>query len=236
MNKNCPICGIKQSYKSKLYFNRAVEKNVMCRSCSHIGQLTWNKNKKDTKIYKINCPNCGKEQIYKQKGHWKRASLENRKCNHCRQFGISLSENHKRIISIKLSGKNNPFYNKKHTELSKEKMRVATLKQKSKLYGGITYNPISCVFINDLNKTFGWNLRHALNEREEWIAGYSLDGYDKENNIVFEYDEPYHNKPKQKKKDLVRQQNIINRINPMMFIRYDERNKRLYDAITDQNI
>ena len=130
----------------------------------------------------------------------------------------------------------NPFYNKKHTELSKEKMRVATLKQKSKLYGGITYNPISCVFINDLNKTFGWNLRHALNEREEWIAGYSLDGYDKENNIVFEYDEPYHNKPKQKKKDLVRQQNIINRINPMMFIRYDERNKRLYDAITDQNI
>lgn len=40
--------------------------------------------------------------------------------------------------------------------------------------------------------------------------GYFLDGYDKENNIVYEFDEAYHNSKKQKEKDLIREEKIKN--------------------------
>jgi len=42
--------------------------------------------------------------------------------------------------------------------------------------------------------------------------GYWLDGYDKENNVVYEFDEKYHDNQKQKQKDMVRQQDIINHL------------------------
>ena len=42
--------------------------------------------------------------------------------------------------------------------------------------------------------------------------GYWLDGYDKENNVVYEFDEKYHKNQKQKQKDMLRQQDIINHL------------------------
>ena len=42
--------------------------------------------------------------------------------------------------------------------------------------------------------------------------GYWLDGYDKENNVVYEFDEKYHDNQKQKQKDMLRQQDIINHL------------------------
>jgi hypothetical protein len=75
-----------------------------------------------------------------------------------------------------------------------------------------------------------------MNGGEEWIAGFPVDGYDKDKNIIFEYDEKHHSFYKRQQKDIYKQKCIIEKINPRMFIRYDEKNNRLYDALTNRNI
>ena len=117
--------------------------------------------------------------------------------------------------------------------------RKLRLEQIKNSFGGINFNKKSLEFINNLNKKFGWNLQHLLNGGEKWIAGYSVDGYDKEKNVVFEYDEKHHYYVVDgtlKPKDIERQQNIINKIHPKSFIRYNERNNKLYDVISNKEL
>jgi hypothetical protein len=72
------------------------------------------------------------------------------------------------------------------------------------------YNPKACDAIDEYGKLHGYNFQHAMNGGEFYIKelGYSVDGYDKEKNIVIEYYEKYHTRPKQIKKDLERQKLI----------------------------
>ena len=51
--------------------------------------------------------------------------------------------------------------------------------------------------------------------------GYWVDGYDKENNVVYEYDEKYHRSEKQVIKDKNRQQEIT-KILKCSFIRKEK--------------
>lgn len=95
------------------------------------------------------------------------------------------------------------------------------------------FNPRVCHFIDNLNYSLGFNFQHALNGGEVEVVGYSLDGYDKEKNIVFEYDEPWHHNPCKREKYMERKQNIISKLDPFMFIIYDEKHHRLYDSLTN---
>ena len=52
-----------------------------------------------------------------------------------------------------------------------------------------------------------------------------VDGYDKEHNVVLEYDGKYHHIIGQQKRDLVRQKNIIDILHPKKFWRYNSVNK-----------
>ena len=63
------------------------------------------------------------------------------------------------------------------------------------------------------------------------ILWYYPDGYDKEKNIVFEYDESHHyyKDGSLKCKDIKRQIEIIKYIN-CKFIRYNERDDKLYEV------
>jgi len=54
---------------------------------------------------------------------------------------------------------------------------------------------------------------------------FYIDGYDKENRVVLEYDSKYHRRHSQQKKDLVRQEKIIDALNLKKFWRYDSVNK-----------
>lgn len=118
-------------------------------------------------------------------------------------------------------------------ESMKEKQRIGFYNYKSKLHGkfNCSYNPKACIYIDNLNKQNNWKLQHAENGGEQFICGYFVDGYDKELNIVFEYDEPTHyknvNKSILKDKDLQRQQNIINYLG-CEFWRYNEKIDLLY--------
>ena len=56
-------------------------------------------------------------------------------------------------------------------------------------------------------------IQHAMNDGEFFIkeVGYWLDGYDKVNNIVYEFDEKYHfKKGVLSPKDIIRQMEIEN--------------------------
>jgi len=127
------------------------------------------------------------------------------------------------------------FLGKHHTEESKEKTRLSTIKYIESLpnYNGTKarYSHKACEYINKLNQENHWNLQHAENGGEYSISGYFVDGYDKELNIVFEYDETKHYKDKEnnilKDKDIKRQQNIINKLH-CEFWRYNEYLDLLY--------
>ena len=63
---------------------------------------------------------------------------------------------------------------------------------------------------------------------------FYIDGYDKEKNVVLEYDGKYHQKCEQKQKDLLRQQKIIDILKPKKFWRYDSENKQFRDVLREQ--
>lgn len=89
------------------------------------------------------------------------------------------------------------------------------------------------MFIDKLNEKYNWNLVHAESGGEKYISGYYVDGYDEENNIVFEYDEKkhyidvYNNILKQKDID---RQNIIIEALGCKFLRYNEEIDLLYEV------
>ena len=60
---------------------------------------------------------------------------------------------------------------------------------------------------------------------------FYVDGYDKDHNVVLEYDSKYHSRPYQQQKDLDRQQKIINILNPTKFWRYKSINKQWKNVI-----
>ena len=116
---------------------------------------------------------------------------------------------------------------------SKEKLRKSTLEYlyKMKDIKCPRYNVKSIEYINLINDKYGWNLQHAENGGEVEICGFYVDGYDKDLNIVFEYDEPNHYKDVKnsilKNKDIERQ-NIIIEKTGCTFYRYNEYIDLLY--------
>ena len=131
--------------------------------------------------------------------------------------GKTLSLQTKLKIKEKTSGKNNGMYGKNHSVESKRKIRLAMIKRiEKKLKNGHqvtpSYNTKGCQYFDKImteTKTF---IQHAENGGEYYIKdiGYWVDGYDKENNIVYEYDEKHHYDVggHLKNKDIIRQQEI----------------------------
>lgn len=129
----------------------------------------------------------------------------------------------------------NPIKNTHHSEEQKMKQRLSTLAYIEKCKGPIRqrYSIVACNYINKLNENNNWNLQHAENGGEVEVCGYFLDGYDKELNIVFEYDEPYHYVDVEnnilRQKDIDRQNYIISTIG-CKFYRYNEKLKLFYEV------
>lgn len=97
------------------------------------------------------------------------------------------------------------------------------------------YNKTACEYIDKLNKKFGWNLQHAENGGEIRIVRYFPDGYDKQLNIVFEYDERHHYTDVENnilsERDIERQTFIINNLG-CRFFRYNEALDLFYEIKT----
>ena len=161
--------------------------------------------------------------------------------------GHTHTEETKRKLS-EAARKNNPMYNSKvvirqvenrqekwmatiQSTYHRRKLRLKAIQriEEHKLNGHQlfpAFNPKACEYLNRLSETVGWDIQHAMNGGEYHIKdlGYWVDGYDKDRNIVIEYDEPYHDK--QSDKDLLRQQEIIDHLQ-CDFYRYKESKKTL---------
>jgi len=89
----------------------------------------------------------------------------------------------------------------------------------------VAYNPNSIPIIENYGKENGYNFIHAENGGEYQIPNttFFVDGYDKENNIVIEFDEKYHYWESHKNKDRQRQ-DMIGQLLKCKFIRIDQNN------------
>ena len=107
---------------------------------------------------------------------------------------------------------------KTHTTGSILKMRLSRIKEIESKYGQVipNYNTTACQYFNKIMEETNIFIQHAENLGEYHIKeiGYWLDGYDKENNIVYEWDEKRHfdNKGNLKPHDIQREKEIINHL------------------------
>jgi hypothetical protein len=71
-----------------------------------------------------------------------------------------------------------------------------------------SFNKEACRIFDEIMLRENIFIQHAMNGGEYYIKelGYWVDGYDKENNVVYEFDEDYHKY--RKERDLKRQQEI----------------------------
>ena len=116
-----------------------------------------------------------------------------------------------------MRGKGNPFYGHTHTNETKQKIRLSSLKTlRLKFGGGICpkYNPIACQRIDEYGKQHGFHFQHALNGGEFYIKelGYWVDGYDKKRNAAVEYYEKHHRRTKEQVRDKQRVKEIIDHL------------------------
>jgi len=243
--RDCPNCKKSITYSSKQSHDRAIKEGRVCQSCryilypplhnkgkkmeeeikekirlSKIGKSSWNKGipmaesskKKLSESLKI---------VKSRTPHWnlgKKASPDLIK---------KLSESH--------LGKKSHMLGKRHSEKTKEKIRISLVRNIKERGFSSKYNPNACKFIDRLNGSMGWNLIHAGNGGETEVCGYFLDGYDEVRGIIFEYDEPKHHLSKKKEKDITRQNRILKHLKELgkevKFYRYDERYNELYEVM-----
>ena len=244
--RNCPKCNNIVHYKSYVDFWYGRKCNSLCSICKDL-----NKNVGEVDCYDIitrkrvwlrNCPRCNKTLFYSRKDT--RNSYNKKQCICCscvgfeRQFSEKTKEKLSKIFKGKIvsletrkrmSENNKGMSGKHHSVKSKRKIRLYQIKriENVKLNGGQltpNYNSKSCKFIGNYGKQHGYNFQLAENGGEFFIKklGYWVDGYDKEKNVVFEYDEPKHySVEKLKEKDIHRMNEIIQHLG-CRFIRYNE--------------
>lgn len=217
--RNCPSCGREVTYAFYQGLYKAKTQNRVCNSC----RVSGNKNP----MFGIRLTGNLNPMFGKTGFGGKTHTLQT-----------------KEILHTINSGPNHPQYGTSHSSERRHKQRLYHI-NKLRLLGifpgsGMkkTYNPNACMFMDKLNKQLGTNFQHAKNGGEVELYGFFVDGYDKEKNIIFEYDERRHYNVDGTlvDKDIKRQSELIKNVNPTLFLRYDEDNQRLYNSITQENI
>ena len=231
---NCSVCNTELSYSSRSNLNRAIKLGHMCSSCAKKG---------------IRHPIYGKESP--KKGRYSKSvgeaiingsiwlnSNDNvwyRKCPKCKKNIKASAPNRalKRILCLCYSC---VAKNRKYSKECREKMKVSAI-ERIKKYGGVSaFNKTACLFIEDYGKQHGYVFQHALNGGEVWLDGFCMDGYDKQKQIAFEYDEPRHEHGKCKFLDLGRTKKLFQSGNVTEIIRYSQKYNKLYKSFPTYSI
>jgi len=238
MNKykrNCPICKKELSYSTQYSAKYAEQRNSKCYSCNMKGNIPWNSGKKMDENFRKKVLN-GIKKKYESGWSPRLGTLHSKKSKEKMaksHIGKSMSKKTKEKLSKLNKGEKNKFYGKHHTEEMKLKRRIQIMERLLKL--GIPNNEDKGAkeFFEKYNKE---HLSNFIPTRFLKI-GYFADGYDKNLHEWIEYDTPMHNNLKQKLKDKIRQNNIINYFksinNPLnKFIRFEVNDKRKIIDIT----
>ena len=162
------------------------------------GTPSPNKNKKLEEI-------CGKEKAAEMKLNQSQNQLGK---TYKEKFGdekaVAIIEKKKKATS----GKNHFMYGKTFEECfgveKAGKIRLnARLRLKKQIENNLEnggqmspwYSHNACLHFNIIMEEMGWFIQHAENYGEFFVLGYWVDGYDKEHNTVYEWDEKHHFNP-----------------------------------------
>ncbi len=237
--KLCSKCNTNQVYKSLKSLKRAIKKNVLCKKCALNGRIIGCMT--DEHKHKLSISH-KKNGIGKWMNGRTLTDKTKEKISNSHK-GKKLTTETKLKMSLGKIGGLNPakrldvrkkiseYQLKNKRTISDETRRKLSIKSKENIlkrfekFGKIcpNFNPNACNYFNKLNEQYGWNLQHALNGGEERILCYFLDAYDKERNIVIEYNEKNHYDVygNLKEKDKRRINDIINKLKCKFYI-YNE--------------
>lgn len=243
--RKCPKCNDTIYHTNKINCDRLNRLQMICRKCVGESQRLYK-----TQCFERICVKCNKITIYKTRKSFNQAEKQNRLCFNCTPRQVCKEET-KLKIGLKNRGKNNGMYGKTHTmeyrKILSQKLinnplyktsqgiqkMTLTLRKKyaEKLNNtGIKcprFNPNACKFIDEYGRQNGYNFQHALNGGEVYFKniGVWVDGYDREKNVIFEFDEKHHYdiNNKLKEKDIKRMIDIKRELNGCKIIRYNER-------------
>lgn len=228
--KTCEKCGCKVTiqnfelhYKScngsiRNYFR----KDLMCLYCKE-GPFDFKEMKEHKKV----CKGLIQGGL-NSKGQMK-ASKGNFTCKFCGR--VFENKRHCDVLQHENRCQENPnrikgyWKDKKHTVETKLKIAQAVRNRLGEDFRGF-YNKEACEFIEKINLEKGFNFQHQLNGGEVQVGPYFLDGYDKERNLVFEYNEIDHYLRQEKiEKDEYRRNYIIKQLN-CNFFTYNEKEQQ----------
>src|ERR1035437_943763 len=206
--RRCPNCnriilGKSANNSTRLNMSHAARYNFKCIKCANKGK----KVSKETKLKMINS----------SKIRWN--SLEERKKQSkaiIKRFS-NLEERKKTSISIKKAMYRTDV-RKRHLNALHHSKWIKVRTDKGQL------EMIDC-----WNK-MGFNFVPNYQIKTDDFLCY-IDGYDEKRNVVLEYDSKYHKRNKMK--DLIRQNNIINILKPNKFWRYDAVNKQCKNILEE---
>jgi very-short-patch-repair endonuclease len=229
LSRNCPKCSKEIFYKRKGDLQQGIKNNTICKQCVADNRVI----DLNPKQYKRNCPECKSEILYRSLKNKNRAEKLNKKCKKC-------CSPFKDNVNLKLSETLNKIYGPKRIikqcKTCDSKFSV-TKWEENRIYCSFncyinddikkgefkpSFNKKACEFFDKLNESKRWNGMHGNNGGEKKIKKYWVDYYEPNLNIVIEWDEKEHNYPKNKEKDKIRQQEIINYLN-CSFYRIEEK-------------
>ena len=199
--KNCPSCDCIMTYSRKDSLKESIKKNRQCKKCAKKGTIPSfiiNGKVSDEVLSKTS-------KSWFQKGQ-RPANSDFRKGKTIHEiYGDKADE-----ILIK-------YQNRTQSDESNEKRRIKSrlimierLKKINKNFHP-PYNPKACEYFNRLMVETKSHIQHAENGGEYFIKslGFWVDGYDQENNIVYEFDEKHHFKNGQLYEKDIKRQNTI---------------------------
>ena len=194
--KICPICKEEKEIKTK----HIAELGVPCRKCS-------------IEIFKKNNP--------VPKGSKRDRSLFTKEFSENVSKGMKKS-NYYEIVKTEEYKKK--LRKPKSLEHSK-KLREYRLSQMLKIYGSVAHSDFGCKIFEKFNEQLNTDGRHALNNGEKHVIGYSLDYYNEELKLIIESDgQEHYIDGKLREKDIIRQNKIILELPDFDFYRIQHKN------------
>lgn len=214
-NRICPVCQKIIPYISFRSFKNADKYNRKCKSCCKIGTTNPFFGKIHTKKTKtiMSTNKMGEKNPKYWLGKTRKFSDNTKK-----KFSDSQKNRYKNPTEKNNTSKtvkiamHNTETRKKHIKALHQSKWIKVRTDKGQLELLEKWNRL------------GFNFEPNFQVKTE-IDLFYVDGYDKERNVVIEYDGKYHQKPIQKEKDLIRQQKIAEFLHPKKFWRYDVVNK-----------
>jgi hypothetical protein len=222
--RKCPTCDKKIKHKSDWHGKNAEKEKRECQSCCKKGRTlsdshknAISKSNKETKNSE-NWVHPLKDKTYEEYYGSNKSKEIKSKISKGNQ-GKTVSLKGRKNISRSKRGPKNPMYgnHQPKTEKHKRKIRISCIETMKNRHGDgffPNYNPKACKVIEEYGEKHDYDFQHAENGGEYHIEtlGYWVDGYDEENNVVIEYHEPWHQKTKYQKKDLIRRREIIDEL------------------------